>query len=47
MDKKFMNKMDDMELDMVAGGGLFDILKVGTKQVVKPVAKRLRELLPF
>ena len=44
MDKKFMNKMDDMELDMVAGGGLFDILKGGTKQVVKPVAKTLKGL---
>ena len=45
MDKKFMNKMDDMELDMVAGGGLFDILKGGTKQVVKPVAKTLKGLI--
>ena len=44
MDKKFMNKLDDMELDMVAGGGLFDILKGGTKQVVKPVAKTLKGL---
>ena len=44
MDKKFMNKMDDMELDMVAGGGLFDILKEGTKQIVNPVAKTFRKL---
>jgi len=45
MEKKFMNKMDDMELDMVVGGGLFDILKAGTKQVVNPVAKTLRGLI--
>ncbi|MBE6083953.1 MAG: hypothetical protein E7203_00515 [Selenomonas ruminantium] len=45
MDKKFMNKMDDMELDMVAGGGFFDILKEGTKQIVNPVAKTFGKLI--
>ena len=45
MDKLMMNKLEDMELDMVAGGGLFDILKAGTKQVVNPVAKTLRGLI--
>ena len=42
--EKLMNKMDNMELDMVAGGGLFDILKEGTKQIVNPVAKTFRKL---
>ena len=32
MEKKFMNKLDDMELDMVAGGGLCDTLKEAIKQ---------------
>ena len=45
--EKLMNKMDDMELDMVAGGGLFDTLEEAIKQVSNPVLKRLRELLPF
>ncbi|SFI00483.1 hypothetical protein SAMN04487861_1111 [Selenomonas ruminantium] len=45
MDKKFMNKMDDMELDMVAGGGLFDTLKEAIKQVSKPPAKTLKGLI--
>ena len=45
MNKKFMNKMDDMELDMVAGGGFFDILKEGTKQIVNPVEKTFRKLI--
>ena len=47
MDKLMMNKLDDMELDMVAGGGLCDTLKEAIKQVSNPVVKRLRELLPF
>ena len=47
MEKLMMNKLEDMELDMVAGGGLFDTLKEAIKQVSNPVVKRLRELLPF
>ena len=45
MNKKFMNKMDDMELDMVAGGGLFNFLKEGIKQVSNPVVDRVLKLI--
>ena len=45
MDKKFMNKMDDMELDMVAGGGFWDTLKDATTSVVKSAAKPMKKLI--
>ncbi len=45
VNKKFMNKMDDMELDMVAGGGLFDTLKEAIKQVSNPVVDRVLKLI--
>ena len=45
MEKKFMNKLDDMELDMVAGGGFWDTLKDATTSVVKSAAKPMKKLI--
>jgi len=45
MEKLMMNKLDDMELDMVAGGGFFDTLKETVKKVAKPAVDNTEKLI--
>ena len=44
MDKKFMNKMDDMELDMVAGGAIKQASPTSNPNPENPFRKLIKGL---
>ena len=49
MDKKFMNKLDDMELDMVAGGRIKGCIVISTNSPVSKLGRAMNKAVtaPF